>query len=360
MDLRVYYDQRCLQHDNGPGHPERSERVAAIMRRVEAGEYGVAHEIRSCDPVDRIEIERVHTAGYTDELEASAERERTVFDADTSANRHSWLAARLAAGGAVAATRAAIAGESVYSFVAMRPPGHHAETDRAMGFCLLNNAAIAAADALAAGITRVAIIDWDVHHGNGTEHIFADRSDVFYVSLHQAPHYPGTGRSTDVGLGAGAGYTMNVPLPAGSGEGEYLRAIDELVVPILSQYGPQLVLVSAGFDAHERDPLAGMLLGAVSYRRITERLRAFADEVATRRIVHLLEGGYDLEALSSGVHAVLEALSSPDVRVGRRGLGDDRAPDDRSAGGSAADLAASALDETRAALSPYWEIGNTE
>ncbi len=310
MNLRVYYDQQCLLHDNGPGHPERSERVAAIMRRVEAGDYGVACEVVPCDPVGRTEIERVHTPAYVDELEASANRDRTVFDADTTANRHSWLSARLAAGGAVAATRAAVAGDPVYSFVAMRPPGHHAEHDRAMGFCLLNNVAIAAADALAAGLERVAIVDWDVHHGNGTEHIFADRPDVFYVSLHQSPHYPGTGRSSDVGAGSGAGYTMNLPLPAGSGEGEYLRAVDDLVLPVLAQYNPELVLVSAGFDAHERDPLAGMLLGATSYRRITERLRSFADDVAGRRIVHVLEGGYDLDALSTGVDAVLGALAA--------------------------------------------------
>ncbi|MFW6288987.1 MAG: histone deacetylase family protein [Spirochaetota bacterium] len=370
MNVRVYYDSRCLHHDNGPGHPERSERVAAIMRRVETAQYGAAHEVVPCEPVGRTEIERVHARRYVDEVEASADRDRTVFDADTSANRHSWLAARLAAGGAVAATRSAIAGESFYSFVAMRPPGHHAESDRAMGFCLLNNAAIAAADAIAGGLERVAIIDWDVHHGNGTEHIFADRSDVFYVSLHQWPHYPGTGRSTDIGTGAGAGYTMNIPLPAGSGEAEYLRAIDELVLPVLARYDPELILVSAGFDAHERDPLAGMLLGATSYRRITERLRAFAGDAAGRRIVHLLEGGYDLEALSGGVDAVLRALS------GRGAGGDDRGPRDGLAGGvgavggsgvggsgvggSAAELASSAIEETRAALGAYWKIGEAE
>ena len=353
MDLRIYHDPRCLLHANGPGHPERAERITAVLGRVEETDYGVECRVVAPDPAERAAIERVHAGSFIDEVAASASRELTRFDPDTSANRHSWLAARLSAGGAIAATRAAIAGEAVYSFAMGRPPGHHAFGDRAMGFCLLNSAAIAAADALAAGLDRVAIVDWDVHHGNGTERVFYDRPDVLYVSIHQAAHYPGTGDSRDVGRGAGAGYTVNVPLPAGSGEGEYLRAIDELVLPVLERYRPQLLIVSAGFDAHERDPLAGMLLRAESYRRITTRLRAFADLRAERRIVHLLEGGYDLVALSDGVDAVLRSLAAV-----ASGDAETEEPDDATArSGTAARLATAALDETRAALGPYWDLG---
>jgi acetoin utilization deacetylase AcuC-like enzyme len=309
MELRVYYDERVLAHDNGPGHPERSERVSTALQRVKETDYGVPTRIVAPEPAGRSELERVHRASYVDQVEASSRRDRTVFDADTAANRHSWLAARLAAGGAVEAVRAALRDEQVRSFVLMRPPGHHAEADHAMGFCLFNNAAIAAADALNSGAKKVAIVDWDVHHGNGTEHAFYDRCDVCYVSVHQAAHYPGTGRRADVGEGAGAGHTVNVPLPAGSGGAEYLRVMDELVVPVLEQYEPEVIMVSAGFDAHERDPLAGMLLNRSDYYQITNRLRACADACCGGRIVHLLEGGYDLGGLADGVDAVLRSLA---------------------------------------------------
>jgi acetoin utilization deacetylase AcuC-like enzyme len=259
----------------------------------------------------RAEIERVHTRRHVDEVEATRDRRRTVFDADTAANEHSHEAATLAAGAALDATRAAISGDAKRPFVVMRPPGHHAEADRAMGFCLFNNAAIAAADALSAGMQRVAIVDWDVHHGNGTERIFYDRRDVFYVSLHQEHHYPGTGRREDAGRGDGVGFTLNVPLPSGSGREEYLQAFDQVVLPALKRYEPQLFIVSAGFDGHERDPLAGMLLDGDAYAAITARLCAIADTFASGRIVHLLEGGYDLAGLADGMRGVLSALAEP-------------------------------------------------
>lgn len=352
MELRLYHDPRCLLHENGPGHPERPERVESIVRRVESNAFHVTPTIVAPSPADRREIERVHDSSYVDDVEGSRQRERTVYDADTSANQHSFLAARLAAGGALAATRAAVQGDAARSFVAMRPPGHHAESDRAMGFCLFNNAAIAAADALASGLERVAIVDWDVHHGNGTEHIFAARSDVLYVSLHQARHYPGTGRSSDVGTGEGAGYTVNLPLPAGSGHSEYLLAFDELVLPILEQYRPQLVIVSAGFDGHERDPLAGMLLDGSSYFVMTARLREFADAECEGRIVHVLEGGYDLEALADGVDAVLSALAGVAYEAGSSAHEGFRADD-------ASSQAATARERTRDALQDYWSLGGS-
>ncbi|MFP4114471.1 MAG: histone deacetylase [Spirochaetota bacterium] len=375
MELRVYHHPLCLYHENAPGHPERPERVQSILRRIRTADYALPLSLVEPEPATRAAIERVHSSSYVDRVAASAESDRTVFDADTSANRHSYEAARLAAGGALAATRAAVAGDDAYSFVAMRPPGHHAEHAAAMGFCLFNNVAIAAEEALASGLKRVAIVDWDVHHGNGTEHSFASRSDVLYVSLHQASHYPGTGASSDVGVGDGVGHTINFPLPAGSGEAEYLRCFHEVILPVLHQYDPELLLVSAGFDAHESDPLAGMLLDRNAYEAITDLLRSFADGIAPSRIVHLLEGGYDLEALSDGADAVLSALArgsaSSDARVGEAGVSDPRASESPAARepstadeqthdgfdtGYASRLAAAAIEETRSALRDYWSL----
>ncbi len=345
MNLCVYHDSRCLAHENGPGHPERPERMTAILDRVTTRDYGVPLRVASAVPAARDDLALVHTSAYLDELERSTRRPYTVFDADTAANEHSYLAARVAAGGVIAAVRAALSGEHEYSFVAMRPPGHHAEADCAMGFCLVNHAAVAAARAIASGVERVAIVDWDVHHGNGTHHIFADRSDVLYASLHQSPHYPGTGRSTEIGTGPGAGYTVNVPLPAGCGEAEYLRALDELVLPVLDQFRPELVIVSVGFDVHERDPLAGMLLTSSSFSLITRRLRDLADAHAGGRIVHVLEGGYDLRALADGVDAVLTTLANGAAEQPRPGTG-----------GTAERLAATAIGRTREALASYWKL----
>ncbi len=343
----IYHDDACLLHENAPGHPERPERVGAIMRRVTAGEYRPTPRVIAPPPAGRAEIERVHDAGYVDTIEASARAGRTVFDADTSANEHTFRAAMLAAGGALEATRAVCSGEAVRPFVVMRPPGHHAERDRAMGFCVFNNAAVAAADAIAGGLERVAIVDWDVHHGNGTEHIFADRDDVLYVSLHEYPHYPGTGRSVDVGRDAGAGYTVNVPLPAGSGPEEYLFAFDEVVLPVLDRYAPQLVIVSAGFDGHGDDPLADMLLDGSSYAAMTRRLLAAAERHAEGRIVHLLEGGYDLAGLVDGFGAVLRVLAGTAAEAdAARG----------ESGDAVASGAAEAIDETKRSLAPWWDL----
>ncbi len=374
MELTVYYDPRCLSHQNGPGHPERPQRLAAIRARIEQTDYGCPVQFVSPEPAAEHDLLRVHTAEYLEELERSSRRPHTVFDPDTAANEHSFLAARLAAGGALAAVRSVLAGDPVLPFVAMRPPGHHAEPDRAMGFCLLNSVAVAAADAVAAGLERVAIVDWDVHHGNGTERTFADRGEVLYVSLHQSPHYPGTGRSSDVGRGAGAGRTVNLPLPAGSGHREYAHAFEEVALPVLAQYRPELVIVSAGFDVDERDPLAGTLLGPSSISWITARLREIAQSSAEGRIVHVLEGGYDMAGLADGADAVLSVLAGrpvqPTAADGEATAADGEATaadgEATAADGepTAADgerrlipVAAAAVEQTRRALAPYWKLG---
>ena len=307
MAVPIYSDDACLAHSAGSAHPERPERISAILRRLRGRRADSGIGFMTARPASIDSLVAVHDRVYLSALEATETAPFTVFDADTTANQHTWRAARAAAGAAVAAVDQAVADPTARPFVVARPPGHHAEADRAMGFCFVNTAAVAAAHAHAVGIERVAIVDWDVHHGNGTERIFADRADVLYVSLHQYPHYPGTGARTDRGSGAGLGYTVNVPLPAGSGEREYRDAFAELL-PVLTDYAPQILIVSAGFDADSRDPLASMEIGPAAYRWMTERLADCAIASAGGRIVHVLEGGYDLSALADGVDAVVGAL----------------------------------------------------
>lgn len=308
MKVGIYRDPRFKEHYNGPGHPERAERLDAVDRAIDRlpAEYLRSIPAR---PATRPELERVHTGQYLDRLEATRERELTVFDADTSATDLSYEVALHAAGAAIDAATRALSGDVPRSFVFGRPPGHHAEAGRAMGFCLLSNAAIAAAAAREAGAERVAVVDWDVHHGNGTESIFWTRPDVFYVSLHQFPHYPGSGRATDTGDGDGDGCTLNVPLPAGTGNDGYLKVMDDTVLPALRSYQPEIVLVSAGFDAHKRDPLAGMNLDGAGFHGLTVRLVELAESCAGGRVVHLLEGGYDLTGVQEGVEAVVSVLA---------------------------------------------------
>ena len=347
MNVGVIEDALFREHDGGAGHPERPERLSAIsetLRSLSFSQELVPLEIRDAM---RDELLRVHDAAYVSQIEGTSGRATTVFDADTRANDRTYAAAVRAAGAAICAVEAAC-GDGLRSFVFCRPPGHHAERSRAMGFCFFNNVAVAAAHALdSCDLSRVAVIDWDVHHGNGTAHIFAGRSDVLYVSTHQSPHYPGTGYPDEVGVDAGAGYTVNIPLPAGSGDDDYFRVMDRVVVPIVSAYDPELVLVSAGFDVHERDPLSGMQLTHRGFMGITERLVALAEQHAQGRIVHVLEGGYDLEGLSDGVSAVLEVL------CGRSSgeAGRDRAATDRVAP-VVDDIVQVVLGEQRA----YWSV----
>ncbi len=309
MSLEIYYDERMTWHQNGVGHPERPERVRSIMRMVREASYSGQISFCEVNPISREVAELVHTSAYLDQLEMSEGSPVTFFDADTQSNQHSLLAARLAAGAAVSAVERVTRDPTARPFCFVRPPGHHAEADRAMGFCFLNSVAIAAAYALAhLSYARVAVVDWDVHHGNGTQRVFYSRPDVFYVSLHQSPYYPGTGAATERGHGDGEGRTLNVPMPAGSNGADYLAAFDERILPELERYRPDLLLVSAGFDAHLDDPLASMELDGNDYREITLRLLSLAKEYADGRIVHVLEGGYDLDALCEGTDAVIRCL----------------------------------------------------
>ena len=303
------WDDRCLLHDNGPGHPESPQRLVAIRDRLERGGRRDRLVAIAPEPAPLAALAAVHDPAYVEALRRACARAPVRLDPDTTVSAGSWDAALLSAGGGLAAVDAVFDGRVRAAFVATRPPGHHAERDQAMGFCLFNNIAVAARHAQDRhGIERVAIVDWDVHHGNGTQHVFEEDDTVLYISTHQWPFYPGTGARHERGRGRGLGFTLNVPLPAGSGDAVYQRAFETEVIPALEQFRPGVVLVSAGFDAHERDPLAGMALTTEGYRRLTTLLRDAAATLCGGRLVSLLEGGYDLEALAASVETHLEVL----------------------------------------------------
>ena len=296
-----------LEHDTGP-HPEGPGRIPAIERAMEARGW-LGFERRDAPEVDMDVLLRVHPRSYVEHVRVMCERGLSL-DPDTVASPGSWAAALHAAGGATAAVDALVSGESPLTFSGLRPPGHHAEPAAAMGFCLFNNVAVAAQHALDSHrLTRVLILDWDVHHGNGTNDIFHDTSAVLFVSIHQSPLYPGTGALKDVGAGDGEGYTINLPVPPGSGEDQWLALVEHVAMPAARAFEPELVLVSAGFDAHRRDPLASCELETSSYAQLAGHARALAEDSGAP-IGLVLEGGYDLEALSSSVVATLESLAA--------------------------------------------------
>src|SRR5665811_114467 len=285
-------------------HPERLARVGAAIEGVrESGLEIVAKQARSAT---RGEILRVHAADFVDRLHDFCVRGGGQVDADTYAVPQSWDAARFAAGAGLSAIETITAGEADVGFAAIRPPGHHAERDRTMGFCLLNNVAISAAHLVSLG-ARVAIVDWYAHHGNGTQEIFLRSPDVLYVSPHRAPFYPGTGRVEEVGKGLGTGATVNIPVPAGTGGATYRRVFAEIVAPILDQFDADWVLVSAGYDAHVDDPLGGLRLIADDYRVMAA---AIGRSIGYSNTVFFLEGGYDLRAISDSTAATLAGFAS--------------------------------------------------
>jgi acetoin utilization deacetylase AcuC-like enzyme len=341
-----------------PGHPERMERAhvfdAAALRWHDGG--GASAFPR---PVTRDELLRVHTADYLDTIAATTGR-AVMLDPDTFTSPESVEIAALAAGAGVQAVAHTL-GHSDPAFALVRPPGHHAERDRAMGFCLYNNVAVAAAHALSRGVERVAIVDIDVHHGNGTQWMFYDDPRVLYVSTHQFPFYPGTGAADETGAGAGAGFTFNVPLEMGATDADYDLVYRRAVVPVIEQFSPELLLVSAGFDAHERDPLASMRVTTAGYASIVRHLMTVAGKTP---IAFVTEGGYELGALAECLDASFAVISG--AGSGRLGsdpnseieqLGSD--PDSRASGESRSDpgrpvRAERALKAVRAAQAPFW------
>lgn len=304
------YHQDYLQHDMGFGHPESPDRLRAIMARLEAS--GLLARVTRIDPIEASDeaVTWVHTSAYLAQLKALAPREgRAALDPDTSMSPGSLHAAYVAAGGAMAAADAIMAGRVGNAFCALRPPGHHAERDRAMGFCLFNNVAVAARHLQRRhGIGRVLIVDWDVHHGNGTQHTFYSDPSVLFFSTHQYPHYPGTGRATEQGEGKGEGLTVNVPMSSGEGDEEYREVFETILVPAADSFKPEFVIISAGFDAHRDDPLAGMALTEEGYGVLSRIVLDIARRHCHGRVLSCLEGGYNLNALSVSVERHVLAL----------------------------------------------------
>ncbi|HKH64126.1 MAG TPA: histone deacetylase [Solirubrobacterales bacterium] len=300
----------CLEHDPGqglPGHPERPERLRAIEGALAARDW-LGWERREAPAASEEELQLVHPAEHVARIRELCRSGGGAIDLDTVAGEASWEAALRSAGAACAMTRALLAGEAQVGFAAGRPPGHHAEPSRAMGFCLFDNIAVAAALAIAElGVERVFILDWDVHHGNGTAEIFRERDDVLFASIHQGGIFPGTGAREDTGTGPGEGYTINLPVPGGSEEGLWISLLEEEVLPAASRFEPQLVLVSAGFDAHRDDPLAECRLDAGSFGRMGEIVLAAAADWGAP-VGAVLEGGYALDALAESVVATMSAL----------------------------------------------------
>lgn len=304
------YHPAYLEHDMGPGHPESPQRLRAIVDRLKT--TGMLARLTNIEPVSASDewITQIHSPAYVERLKAYApDRGRVSLDADTSMSPGSLTAAYLAAGGALAASDAIMAGTVDHAFCAVRPPGHHAEAGRAMGFCLFNNVAVAARYLQRKhGVRRVLIVDWDVHHGNGTQHSFDDDATILFFSTHQFPHYPGTGRETERGTGQAYGMTINVPLSSGEGDREYQEIFERVLVPAADVFKPEFIIVSAGFDAHRDDPLASMGLTENGYAKLTDIVAGIAKRHARGRLLSSLEGGYNLTALAVSVERHLLAL----------------------------------------------------
>jgi len=335
----ILTDRRLLAHEAGIGHPESPARLRAILTDLEgAPPEGVVFEAPRA--ATAAEIDAVHGPAHRELLRGLAGR-RARLDPDTAMSEGSWEAATLAAGAAVGAVEAVWGGRAANAFALVRPPGHHAEADRAMGFCLLNNAAIAAEAARRLGARRVLVLDWDVHHGNGTQRSFWRSKDLLFLSTHQWPLYPGTGHESEIGEAEGAGYTVNVPLPAGCGDADYAAVFRDLLAPIAESYRPELVLVSAGYDAHRADPLGGMQLTADGFAALCGAVKEIADRHCPGKLVLTLEGGYDLVGLADSVRACVEVLAlggapplKPDANAGAR----------------------DAIDRVKRAQSPRWQF----
>ena len=307
MILTIFTSDRFADHLNPPGHPERLER-AEVMQVVASEFRQRGGDVREPRAATEAELARVHDREYISLVSETAGR-ATALDADTFTSPDSYEVALLAAGAAITCVDHVLEAPGRRALAMVRPPGHHAERNRAMGFCLFNNIAVAAAHARARGLSRVAIVDYDVHHGNGTQWTFYDDPSVLFISSHQYPYYPGTGAATETGAGKGAGFTVNLPLDAGATDADYEVAFETVAFPVLRQFRPELILISAGFDALADDPLGGMRLSANQFARLTAALTAIADECCGGRVVAITEGGYDLAGFASCLRGVVPVLA---------------------------------------------------
>jgi len=316
MDVAVIWDEAYAWHDTGE-HPEGADRLTSVVDHLRGSDLWPRLRVVTPPAASEDDLLRVHTRGHVAMVRRAAEGGGAWLDPDTHVSPRSYEVALLAVGGALEATR--LWREGVVSFALVRPPGHHATPDRAMGFCLFNNVAIAARRLLDAGLERVAIVDWDVHHGNGTQAAFYREPGVLYVSVHQWPHYPGSGFFGECGEGAGLGFTVNVPLPAGSTDGDYAAVFAQLVEPVVRRYRPQALLVSAGQDIHADDPLGGMRVTEAGFAHMALRCLRLAEEACGGRLALVLEGGYNRAALARSVAAILRALldgAAPEPEAG--------------------------------------------
>ncbi|HTM05011.1 MAG TPA: histone deacetylase [Vicinamibacterales bacterium] len=374
MAPTLFTSPRFADHLTPPGHPERVERFE-VMQAIAAEFRKHGGDVRAPRPAVRDEIARVHNPEYIGLVAETAGR-ATAFDADTFTSPDTYDVACLAAGAVVSAVDYVLGAadgeprgpadargdEPRRAFALVRPPGHHAERDRAMGFCFFNNIAIGAAHARARGLSRVALVDYDVHHGNGTQWSFYTDPSVLFISSHQFPYYPGTGAATEIGSGAGTGFTINLPLAAGATDADYDLVYSRVAVPALRQFKPELILISAGFDAYMDDPLGGMRLTADAFGRLTSMIAGVADECCEGRVVAVTEGGYDLEGLAS---CLRESIGALDRRAGLKTRPYDDPLTTRPGGGSLTTRPCGDADTRRgeatlsavqAALKDHWQL----
>lgn len=343
MSLILIGSPRFDEHQTPPGHAESPER-ARVMDAVANQWRAQGGEVVAPRMATDEQLARVHGAGYLARIDALAGRS-VALDPDTYTSPETTVIARLAAGAAVEAVEQVMRTTGRRALALVRPPGHHAERDRAMGFCFYNNIAVAAAHARTLGAARLAIVDYDVHHGNGTQQMFEADPSVLYISTHQFPYYPGTGDAIEIGVGDGAGYIVNVPLEVGATDDDYRQAFEAVVIPVLLQFQPDILLVSAGFDAHERDPLGGMRLTTGAFGAMTRELCAVADRCCQGRLASVVEGGYDLRAFQESLGVVIDVLA---------GAADRPAP--WPAASLRSSRGAEGVRRTRAALSGLWKL----
>ncbi|MBX3071351.1 MAG: histone deacetylase [Thermomicrobiales bacterium] len=310
----IFHSPLFASHDE-PQHVENQRRLQAIERRLQSSDLLSGRALPDFAEAPLALVELVHNAWYVERLDRLAMGGGAMLDSDTYIGANSYDVALSAAGAAVAAVDWVLEGHSPTSFALVRPPGHHATPERGMGFCLVNNVAVAAVRALQAGLERVAIVDWDVHHGNGTQDAFYSSDKVLFCSVHQYPFYPGTGAYDERGEGPGEGLTVNVPLLAGQTDAEYLHVFNHLFLPALRAFRPELILISAGYDAHVADPLGGMKLTEAGFSAMTGMLLDVASQSADGRVVAVLEGGYDPPALARSVEATLRTLDGERIGV---------------------------------------------
>lgn len=335
----ILIDPRFREHDPGRGHPERPDRIAVLEDLLDSW-HGPSVERIEPRLAEPDEIRSAHTEGLFERIRETEGIERSRIDADTATSARSYEIALLAAGGLIQVVDAVADGAAQNAFAFVRPPGHHATEGQSMGFCLFNNVAVAAKHLQSRGFDRVAIVDFDLHHGNGTEAIFYDDPSVLYASLHQYPYYPGTGAADDVGREEGLGYTVNVPFSAGVGDDGYLLAFDQILCPVLREFEPDFLLVSAGFDCHHRDPLGGMRVTESGVVGMAGRMLDVAREVCGGRFAAVLEGGYDLDAIRDSAEAMLVEMATAEARRDTE----------------AEEIQTEALDPLKNVLRPYWKL----